>query len=81
MISTEISYDVATQDNIFLFEFINRGSYIIEFIKAHWGKVIKCEACLHFIVFSQSILIHRGSYMSAHVLLNLISKLGKRDKM
>ena len=24
---------------------------------------------------------HRGSYMSAHVLLNLLSKLGKRDKM
>ena len=26
-------------------------------------------------------LIHRGSYMSAHVLLNLINELGKRDKM
>ena len=26
-------------------------------------------------------LIHRGSYMSAHVLLNLLNKLGKRDKM
>ena len=25
--------------------------------------------------------IHRGSYMSAHVLLNLLIKLGKRDKM
>ena len=25
--------------------------------------------------------IHRGSYMSAHVLLNLLNKLGKRDKM
>ena len=24
---------------------------------------------------------HRGSYMSAHVLLNLLNKLGKRDKM
>ena len=26
-------------------------------------------------------IINRGSYMSAHVLLNLLSKLGKIDKM
>ena len=26
-------------------------------------------------------MINRGSYMSAHVLLNLLNKLGKRDKM
>ena len=26
-------------------------------------------------------IIHRGSYMSAHVLLNLLNELGKRDKM
>ena len=25
--------------------------------------------------------VHRGSYMSAHVLLNLLDELGKRDKM
>ena len=25
--------------------------------------------------------IYRGSYMSAHVLLNLVNELGKRDKM
>ena len=25
--------------------------------------------------------VNRGSYMSAHVLLNLLNKLGKRDKM
>ena len=24
---------------------------------------------------------HRGSYMSAHVLLNLLNELGKRDRM
>ena len=28
-----------------------------------------------------SMMIHRGSYMSAHVLLNLLNELGKRDKM
>ena len=26
-------------------------------------------------------VLHRGSYMSAHVLLNLLNELGKRDKM
>ena len=25
-------------------------------------------------------MLHRGSYMSAHVLLNLLNELGKRDK-
>ena len=25
--------------------------------------------------------LHRGSYMSVHVLLNLLNELGKRDKM
>ena len=28
-----------------------------------------------------SLIRHRGSYMSAHVLLNLLNELGKRDKM
>ena len=27
------------------------------------------------------LTLHIGSYMSAHVLLNLLNKLGKRDKM
>ena len=26
-------------------------------------------------------VVNRGSYMSAHVLLNLLNELGKRDKM
>ena len=26
-------------------------------------------------------ILNRGSYMSAHVLLNLLNELGKRDKM
>ena len=29
----------------------------------------------------QKQLLYRGSYMSAHVLLNLLNELGKRDKM
>ena len=36
--------------------------------------------CHHFFLKYYSIK-HRGSYMSAHVLLNLLNELGKRDKM
>ena len=31
--------------------------------------------------FCHNTVIYRGSYMSAHVLLNLLNELGKRDKM
>ena len=41
--------------------------------------VIVCEFV--FNVSPTSKVIHRGSYMSAHVLLNLLNELGKRDKM
>ena len=40
-----------------------------------YGKKVRC---------SIQIFIHginRGSYMSSHVLLNLLNDLGKRDKM
>ena len=29
----------------------------------------------------KSSMVYRGSYMSAHVLLNLLNELGERDKM
>ena len=32
-------------------------------------------------VYLKQIVGNRGSYMSAHVLLNLLNELGKRDKM
>ena len=34
-----------------------------------------------YLPFEESYNVHRGSYMSAHVLLNLLKELGKRDKM
>ena len=37
---------------------------------------IKGPENFFFIIFS-----HRGSYMSAHILLILLNELGKRDKM
>ena len=48
----------------------------------HW---LKCEKTM--LDSNQSALlerlgrIHRGSYMSAHVLLDLLNELGKSDKM
>ena len=30
---------------------------------------------------TDKVVLHRGSYMSPHVLLNLLNELGKRDKM
>ena len=38
-------------------------------------------ACNELRVFSVISRLNRGSYMSAHVLLNLLNELGKRDKM
>ena len=35
----------------------------------------------HLICFIATSLIKRGSYMSAHVLLNLLNELRKRDQM
>ena len=46
------------------------------------------SCCQHFSYMLNVVLmhkkdgsIHRGSCMSAHVLLNLLNELGKRDKM
>ena len=39
--------------------------------------VLYFDSVLHFVVID----FHRGSYMSVHVLLNLLNKLRKRDKM
>ena len=36
---------------------------------------------IYFFFYDLPGSIYRGSYMSGHVLLNLLNKLGKRDKM
>ena len=38
-----------------------------------------CKLGLNYRILS--VKIYRGSYMSAHVLLNLLNELGKRGKM
>ena len=43
------------------------------------NTIIHEHSCTH--VRSSMYIRNRGSYMSAHVLLNLLNKLGKRDKM
>ena len=44
-------------------------------------KHTNCMVNLGLNVGDWTFAIYRGSYMSAHVLLNLLNKLGKRDKM
>ena len=45
------------------------------FNRKSWVKAMR------IIQIVAATLLHRGSYMSAHVLLNLLNELGKRDKM
>ena len=51
-------------------------------LKSHfWRKsVIIFSLCAQRCLVRRH-MINRGSYMSAHVLLNLLNELGKRDKM
>ena len=44
------------------------------------GSVQKYETGAWLLLFFQAV-VHRGSYMSAHVLLNLLNELGKKDQM
>ena len=37
--------------------------------------------CFRDSIMDSDLVGYRGSYMSAHVLLNLLNELGKRDKM
>ena len=39
------------------------------------------EGLVLLVLRNAHLLLYRGSYMSAHVLLSLLNKLGKRDKM
>ena len=47
-------------------------------IKNLYVVVISTPTVIACLVF---VALNRGSYMSAHVLLNLLNELGKRDKM
>ena len=44
------------------------GTTVVEILCRRTGMIVNIE-------------INRGSYMSAHVLLNLLNELGKKDKM
>ena len=60
---------------------------IIMALDAVYFKVVGPSILIHCFVTSivcgggSLVLVYRGSYMSAHVLLNLLNELGKRDKM
>ena len=46
-----------------------------------FGDREKCKEIIAIRYLTFYSLLNRGSYMSAHVLLNLLNELGKRDKM
>ena len=51
----------------------------------HWkpSPILQCQELQTSLNQNSTKLskLYRGSYMSAHVLLNLLNELGKRDKM
>ena len=62
----------------FYFEQVKNGPRVILWlVKENKMKQMN----LWMIVSLPFIMINRGSYMRAHVLLNSLNKLGKRDKM
>ena len=47
-----------------------------------WVQILNCNIPVHIAPPPNQLRgLHRGSYMSAHDLLNLLNELGKRDKM
>ena len=54
-------------------------------VAAHMDNIPRYQSdnlLITSLIFSIFLLaLYRGSYMSAHVLLNLLNELGKRDKM
>ena len=50
-------------------------------VKSGCIKNLENGAKSNITIKEENRYLHRGSYMSAHVLLNLLNELGKRDKM
>ena len=57
----------------FLHQEFSQPSKVMFTILGLINHYVNSKACIN--------CINRGSYMSAHVLLNLLKELGKRDKM
>ena len=46
-----------------------------------WYSTVLFRKCIFHFYTSKNWYLYRGSYMSDHVLLNLLNEFGKRDKM
>ena len=55
-------------------------SYLLNLMPKDTHRVFSIITFTHLVLNVRDI-VHRGSYMSAHDLLNLLNELGKRDKM
>ena len=60
------------------FEFKTRATFCLKKLFCFLYFVL--NVIYHMTLYLEEIL-HRGSYMSAHVFLNLLNELGKSDKM
>ena len=54
-------------------------TYVIGTVQSLYNAVLGVDRVISELCYKGKIL-QRGSYMSAHVLLNLLNELGKRDK-
>ena len=66
---------------IFIFSLIWCYMYMTPDIFSYFSQSMQTGYNFEIRIIFQDQDIHRGSYMSAHVLLNLLNELGKRDKM
>ena len=65
----------------FFFFFKNSFCFAINNIVSLWEVHPFNTIVVHRLYYVPVSEIYRGSYMSAHVLLNLFNELGKRDNM
>ena len=73
----------AIEENHCLFQ---ESSFDVRILSAFWLRLLGWPSIKYCHKYSKAVglltyYVYRGSYMSAHVLLNLLNELGKRDKM
>ena len=77
------NFSVYTEIGLKFSKFQNYISYALHVLRCCWFLCVLIPLQQVYIGITIELLfeIHRGSYMSAHVLLILLNELGKRDRM
>ena len=76
-------YDIVYSRHLHIYFFLDKQlpllrKFIFTSNITYLLTVSKTSDCIHL---ARRKSVNRGSYMNAHVLLNLLNELGKRDKM